>query len=321
MEPDGDSQRGSRVISGRPEAGRAVRRSAAVRHTVEYALLRLALVPIRLIGWRGVRRIGTFLGLIAFSVVRVRRRVTLDNLSCAFPGWSEHRRLQVARDCYRHFGVTFLELCLLPQLTRADVRRLVRLEHPEQFREAELGGKGALMATGHFGNWEFTGAAVTAWEYPLWVLARSQRNRRVDAFVTWARETVGMRVLHTNRALFGVPRALRRGEFVAVVADQDAGRGGVFVPFLGRPASTHAGVARFARHAGAPIIPCFSVRQPDGRYLLEMPGPMLVRTDLPPAAAELEALKRITAHLEDLIRRHPEQWFWMHRRWKTRPAR
>ncbi len=291
-----------------------------LRHRLEYALLRLLLLPIRLIGWEGRGRIGRFLGSIAFSLVRIRRRVTLDNLAHAFPDWSPERRLETARECYRNFGVTFLEICLMPRLDPGRIQAMIRLEDPGQFRDARLSGKGAVFATGHFGNWELTGAAVAAAGYPTWALVRRQRNSRVDSFITKAREASGLRTLHTDRALFGVPRALRRSEFVAVAADQDAGPGGVFISFLGRPASTPVGIVRFARRAGAPILPAFGVRQPDGTYLMEMPGPLWVRSDLPPEEAELQALTRFTSLLEERIRRYPEQWFWMHRRWKTRPA-
>ena len=133
------------------------------------------------------------------------------------------------------------------------------------------------------------------------------------------RESAGIRLLYTDRGLMPVMRALRGNGFVAFPIDQDAGRDGVFVEFLGRLASAPLGPVRFARRAGCPIIPGFCLRQPDGTYKLEMPGPVWVRTDLPPDEAEREALTRVTALLEEVVRRYPEQWFWMHRRWKTRP--
>ncbi len=314
---------GGEVVPPRGDRKRTRERPAWIgtrlRHTMEYALLRILLLPVGLVGWRGRVPVGRFLGSVTFSVLRIRRRVTLRNLAHAFPDWPEKRRLEVAGECYRNFGVTFLELCLMPLLDPRLARTIVRVENPGQYRDARLSGRGAVLATGHFGNWEMLGAAVAASGYPTWALVRRQRNGRVDSFVTKSRESTGLRTLYTDRALFGVPRALRRGEFVAIAADQDAGPGGVFIPFLGRPASTPDGIVRFARRTGAPIIPGFGVRQPDGTYLLEMPGPMWVRSDLPSREAELEALTRFTSLLEERIRRHPEQWFWMHRRWKTRP--
>jgi len=112
---------------------------------------------------------------------------------------------------------------------------------------------------------------------------------------------------------------LRANQFVVFPIDQDAGRDGMFVEFFGRQASTPLGAVRFARKTGCPIILGFCLRQQDGTYHLEMPGPVRVRADLPPAEAEREALSRMTSLLEEVVHRYPEQWFWMHRRWKTRP--
>lgn len=263
--------------------------------------------------------VGRGLGLFAFEVVRIRRAVTLDNLAHAFPEWSPRERLQVARDCYRHFGVTFLELCCFPGLTPSQIADRVRLENTRPFDLARAEGRGAVLLTGHVGNWELLGAAAAAAGYPFWVLVRRQSNPRVDAYVTQARESAGMRVLPADESLLPVWRALHRNEFVAFLSDQDAGRHGIFVPFFGRPASTPLGPIRFARRSGSPIVVGFALRRKDGRYRSEFFDPIHVRDDLPPEEAEREATERTVAQLEAVVRQYPEQWFWMHRRWKTKP--
>jgi KDO2-lipid IV(A) lauroyltransferase len=271
------------------------------------------------LSWGAARRVGQTLGTITFSALRIRRRVALDNLAHAFPAWTPARRLAVARECYRQFGTTFLELCLLPRTRPKDLIARAVLGDSEQFDAALREGHGAVIITGHLGNWEALGASLAARGYPLYGLVARQRNRRIDEQVRRMRESAGIRLLYTDRGLMRVMRALRGNGFVAFPIDQDAGRDGVFVEFLGRLVSAPLGPVRFARRAGCPMIPGFCLRQPDGTFKLEMPGPVSVRADLPPDEAELEALTRVTALLEEVVRRYPEQWFWMHRRWKTRP--
>jgi Kdo2-lipid IVA lauroyltransferase/acyltransferase len=295
------------------------REAKRVRHLLQYAFLRLLLLPLSRLSWSGIRRLGRALGLFTFEVLRIRRRVALENLSYAFPEWSASRRLEVARECYRQFGITFLELCRFPALPCQEVISRVLFPDLTPFARARDEGRGAVLLTGHLGNWELAGAALPTLGFPTWALVGPQRNRRVDAFITRAREATGMRVLRADAGLRPILRALRANEFVAFLSDQDAGRDGVFLPFLGRPASTPLGPVRFARMAGCPMIVAYAVRQADGRCLVEMPTPVRVRTDLPPDEAELEATGQAMAHLENVVRRHPEQWFWMHRRWKTRP--
>jgi KDO2-lipid IV(A) lauroyltransferase len=304
--------------------GRAAARPSPVgtraRHLIEYLLFRALLWLVSRLSWDGTRRLGRLLGSFAFGVIRLRRRVALDNLRQAFPGWTEGRRMEVARQCYRHFGITFLELCRLPRLSREQLTSRVRLAQPDLFNQARVEGRGAVLVTGHVGNWELSGASLPGFGFPTCVLVGRQHNRRIDAFVNRARESAGLRVLWADEGLRPILRALRANRFVAFLSDQDAGRDGVFVPFLGRLASTPLGPVRFARSGRCPIIFGYAIRQPDGTYLLEMPPPLRVREDLLPEEAELEATRRTVELLEDVIRRYPEQWFWMHRRWKTRPA-
>ncbi len=290
-----------------------------VKHLAEYLLFRGLLLVLSRLSWTKAQALGRALGSLTWRILRIRRRVTLDNLEHAFPDLPPFGRREIARSCYRQFGSTFLELCQLPRVAPPGILARTRITHPEYFEEARAQGRGAILLTGHIGNWEVGGAAVAQLGHPTWVLVRPQNNRRVDAYVTRARESSGMRVLSTDRGLRPVMRLLAANEFLAILADQDAGRDGVFVPFFGRPASTPLGPVRFARLARCPIIFGYGLRQPDGSFLLEMPPPLRVREDLPPLEAEMEALRRSVSYLEEMVRRYPDQWFWMHRRWKTAP--
>ncbi|MEZ4648697.1 MAG: lysophospholipid acyltransferase family protein [Candidatus Eisenbacteria bacterium] len=291
----------------------------SVRHRLEYALLRSVVFLVGLLPASGARWVGRGLGDFTFSVLRIRRRVTMENLSQAFPDWDPARVEGVARDCYRHFGITFLELARFPAMQDDDIRRLMTLVGEEHLERATRSGHGLVLCTGHFGNWEALGARVALQGHPIWVAAKTQSNPAVDAYVTAGREVRGMRVLKVEEGFRRMLRPLRDGEFMTFLFDQDAGRRGIFVEFFGRPASTPVGVVRFARMTRSPIVSGYSVRQPDGTYVAQLEPPILVREDLPAEEAEREALERLVAQLENKVREHPEHWFWMHRRWKTRP--
>ena len=301
-------------------ARRRFLRGSGFAHFTEYLLLRGLLAFVSRLDTKQVRGWGTALGRIAFDLVRLRRKVTTSNLARAYPEWVRDKVEEVARACYAEIGLTFLEMFAMAGWRMEARAARVHVVDPEQFATARDAGRGAVLLGGHLGNWELAGSAIAAFGHPTSVMVARQRNRRVDALVREARERAGMRVFYTDEGLRPVLRALRRGEFVAFLFDQDAGRTGRFVPFFGRPASSPIGPFRFARLADCPIIAGLSVRQADGTYRLEMPGPLRVARDLPPEVAEEEALARATVLLEEAVRRHPEQWFWMHRRWKTRPA-
>lgn len=290
-----------------------------LRHRGEYLLLRLALLAAAALPARAARGFGAWLGDLAFTVLRIRRRVTIENLAAAFPDWPQAQVERTARACYRHFGITFLELARFPSMRDDDLRNLVAMVGGEHFVDARRAGHGLVLCTGHFGNWEILGARAALDGMPIWVAAKTQRNPAIDTFVTRARELRGLHVLKVEEGFRRMLRPLRDGEFMTFLFDQDAGRRGIFVDFFGRPASTPVGVVRFARMSGCPIVAGYATRQPDGRYRAEIEPPFRVRNDLPPEEAEREALERLVAQLEARVRRHPEQWFWMHRRWKTRP--
>ncbi len=259
------------------------------------------------------------LGRFGMDVLRLRRKVTLDNLRSAFPEWSNDRIHDVARDTYRNITLTFLELCRLPGLRPEQIASQIRFASTDPMDAMHHAGTGAVFVTAHMGNWELLGAALAARGVPFNAVVATQSNPRVDRFVMKTREDVGIRCIRREFGLRPILQALRRGECVVFLSDQDAGRRGVFLPFLDRPASTPRGAARFARLTGCPLFVGFSVRQPDGSFLIDVQKPLNVRADLPALQAEREVLAEVNRLLEAAVRAYPSQWFWMHRRWKTRP--
>jgi KDO2-lipid IV(A) lauroyltransferase len=290
------------------------------KHWLELLGLGLFSAPARWGGERLGRPWARFWGRLAFDLFRIRRQVTLENLRHAFPDRPMAWRLRVARAAYGNFAETFLEVTLLARWGPEEILRRCPLRAGEEgLREALERGRGAILLSGHFGNWELMGGSLALRGYPVDFLVRPQRNPLVDARLQAWREAMGVGIIPVGQAVRRVYRALRAGRFVAILADQDAGRSGLFLPFMGRLASTAVGPAAFAYRARCPIILGHCLRTGPGELSVYLDPPVWPREGVP-EEQEVERLARIyTRRLEEIVRAHPEHWFWMHRRWKTRP--
>lgn len=292
-----------------------------LKHYVEYALLRILLFKLRLLPFRGALWVARRLGDFAFDVLRMRRTVTLQNLRAAFAMTrSEQELAGIARACYRNFAMTFVEFAFFAHQGIEDLERRMRITSSRHVREAAALGRGIIYLGGHVGNWEMMGACMGPLDRPLGVVVGGQRNPMVNRFITGLRSSVGMVPIRQGSALKEVIRTLRRDGRVALVADQDAGPGGMFIEFLGRPASTAIGPARFAYRTGAPVVIGLDRRLGNnGSHEARLYPPIIPDRSRP----EEEEIRRILTEyariLEGFVRRYPDQWFWMHRRWKTRP--
>jgi KDO2-lipid IV(A) lauroyltransferase len=262
--------------------------------------------------------------------LRIRRRVALENLAHAFPEKSRAELKNIARRSYENFGMMLLEYLRLPKLSEEELRRIITFRAPkdeEPLKQALALGKGAVCMTGHFGNWEYLGALFSALKYPMVYLYQEQNNPYVDRLIHETRTRMQMPSIPRGAALRGILKALRERKFVAILADQDAGSNGQFVDFLGRPASTGRGPAAFVLRSQAPIVFCVAIRQPGGKHAVECE--LLTfnfsKDGSQRGWSEEKQLRYITEAwtkvLEKYIRRYPDHWFWMHRRWKTRPGK
>ena len=255
---------------------------------------------------------------LAYYVLGIRKKVVLDNLSASFPDKSLSELKIIARNTYRQFATTMMELLYFPKWKKEDVDRMVSIEGKEVLDEALNGGKGAVIVSGHFGNWELLGAC-TAIHYKLNYVVGRQKNTMVDDLLNSYRSGKNIRLIPMKIALRGVMQALKKNEFLAILSDQDAHELGTFVNFFGRPASTPKGPAVFALRAGCPLIFCSIVRFGD-RFKAKfetVPRPQPSGDEEKDVQAYTQAY---TSLLESHCREHPDHWFWLHRRWKTHPS-
>ena len=265
--------------------------------------------------------LGTALGRAAYWILPGRRRVALDNLTLVYgDALSPADRAALARRCFEHLGVTVVECCLLFFGPAERLLGRVRGRGTEHIGEALAKGRGILFLTGHFGNWELLAATHGLAGFGLSVVVRPLDNPYLDAVIARARERSGLRAISKREAVQGVRAALARGQCIGILLDQDAGRDGVFVPFLGHAASTSRALAILALKTRAPVLPAFIHRLPDGGHelVLEPEIPLVLTGDLDHDI--LMNTARYSEAIERQVRDHPEQWFWVHRRWKSRPA-
>jgi KDO2-lipid IV(A) lauroyltransferase len=265
-------------------------------------------------------RIGAAIGAGMRWISPRHYRIVMANLRLAFGGEkSEEEMAAIAAACYRHLGKCLMEFIRLPAMNRDEIRRVTDLRGAEHLdRSLEL-GRGVILLTGHLGNWEMVGARIAADGYPLNVIARAQRQQELTDYVRRTREVAGMRVFHREVAVRRSLQALRRNELVGILLDQNAGAEGVFVEFFGHPASTAPGAAAFAIRTGAAVVPTFGWRNPDDSHTIQIDAPVPLVETGDREKDILDNTQRFAKITEDRIRAHPDQWFWLHKRWKSRP--
>ena len=243
------------------------------------------------------------------------------NLKLAFPEWTAKERRRTIRGVIRQVGWMAGEFAYFPRYTRESIERVVLLDGFENFAAARERGKGVLFLTGHMSAWELAPFAQALFGHPLHFLARPVENRRVDELVNRYRCLSGNQPIDKNASARAVLSLLRQGQTVGVLIDHNTSREeGVFVNFFGVPACTTSGLARLALRTGAAVVPGFLVWDAElGKYRLRFePEVELVRTG-DDERDVVENTARFTGEVEKFVRSHPDQWLWVHKRWKTRP--
>ena len=271
---------------------------------------------------RGVAR--SFAAMVArvlYTLLPRLRRTAEFNLRLAFPEWDEARRRGVIRGMVRNLGWMAAAFARLPRYTRENIEDVVILDGHENFLEGQRRGKGVLYLTGHIGAWELSSFAHALYGFPLHYMARPLDNARVDALVNRYRCLSGNQPIFKNESARSLLKILKEVGTVGILADQNTmPEEGVFVDFFGKSACTTTGIARVALHTDAAVVPGYAIwDQGIGKYRLRFePAVELART----GETEGDVLvntQKFAKVIEEIIRKYPEQWVWVHARWKTRP--
>jgi KDO2-lipid IV(A) lauroyltransferase len=252
-----------------------------------------------------------FLAFLWFDVLRIRRQVVLDNLRKAFPEWTEKQRLHTARTSLRHLGLNFIEYCYLPFLKRDNVDRYFEFHGLDVLNEALAKRKGVLLLTLHLGHGDLCAAAMAVKGYPMVMVSKFFKIQWLNDLWFGMRERVGMKFVGPRNSSFQLLRALKNGSVVVIPLDQFTGPPiGVRTKFFGIETGTAAGFAVMADRSEAPVISVYTVRKPDGRHAIHF-----VREIKEQGTASL-VTQRFNDELESFVRLYPDQWMWLHKRWK-----
>jgi len=284
----------------------------------------LVLAVARTLGWMPRSLARACAGLLTAGVYRAfgrLRRVGRRNLELAFPELTAAERERILRGVYRSLGRQLVEFCRMTRYTPENTRDWIATEGLQNYLAAQDRGKGVLIVTGHLGAWELSSFYHSLMGHPMGMVIRRLDNRRLDAYVNGIRCLHGNRVLHKDDFARGLLTAMRAGDTVGILMDTNmTPPQGVFVEYFGRPACTASGLARVALKTGAAVLPGFMLwEQAQGRYVLHF-GPELQFVRTGNAEADIVAATQVcAAATEDWVRRYPDQWLWIHRRWKTRP--
>jgi KDO2-lipid IV(A) lauroyltransferase len=293
-----------------------------MQERLEYGLV---VVVARSLGWmpRGVaRRLADALTWGVYRIMGRLRGVGLRNLERALPELNAAERERILRGVFRHLGWQLVEFCRMTRYTAENTRNWIRTEGLEHYLAAQARGKGVLVLTGHLGAWELSSFYHSLMGHPMGMVIRRLDNRRLDEFVNGIRCLHGNQVLHKDDFARGLLTAMRAGHTVGILMDTNmTPPQGAFVKFFGLDACTATGLAHVARKTGAAVLPGFMLWEPgERRYVLHF-GAELEIPHTADVAADILAGTQLCAQVtESWIRRYPDQWLWIHRRWKTRPA-
>jgi KDO2-lipid IV(A) lauroyltransferase len=293
----------------------------SLRHRLEYLAVTSVVAGVRLMPMRVVLGCGSLLGAAFYWFDGPHRRRALRNIQAAFPLRSPGECRTVARGMFGHFGRLLTVLLKFSTMTPQQMLARVRFEGDERVRAAHAQGKGVLLFTGHFGFWEIN-ALVHALELnPISVLARPLDNPLLHNLLESTRMRTGNSVIYRRGAIRRVLRALESNQAVAVLIDQHIQTAdAVYVDFFNRPAATTSALAALALRTGAPVVPCFALPLPGGRFRM-----VYEHAVDPPSTEEPDAVREFTQRCTDVlemyVRRYPDLWLWMHRRWRDLEAK
>lgn len=297
-----------------------MKRTKRITQAIEFWSVRALIAMIGIVPLGVLRGAGASLGWIAFNLIRIRRRVALANIRRALgPRPSDAEIAKIGLRSYQNMGRSLVEFASFGKLSADKVASMVEFEGTHHFDDVLAAGTGAIVFAGHFDNWELLGAATARHGYPVHFLVGEQSNKRVDALMNDLRRAQGIGIISREAALKRVLRELSRNQIIAMLPDQNAGRTGVFVDFFGKPASTYRGPATFALKHGCPVIPAFIIRRPGRPHRAVIERPIWPDREAEKEEAVQKLTQECTNVLMEYIRRYPDHYFWVHRRWKTQP--
>lgn len=283
-----------------------------------YYLLKTISTLVSWLPYSVVVIIGKGLGRIYHKVAK-KQRLRAERTIKERLGYDDQKAYETIRRVFIQLAITFMEMLYMPALNKKNIHKYVTFDRPDVLWDAVNEGKGVVMLACHMDNWEWLGAALAMNDFPLSAVEKPQPNRVYSDFMNELRRNAGQEIFaRGSNEIIGCARAMKKGRMLGLIADQDGGYDGIFVPFLGKMASTPAGPAYFARKFKAPIIPIFIVRNPDGYgHKAIVKDPIRYEFTGDQKADDYNVTLKMTQEVEKIIKEYPDNWLWFQHRWNT----
>lgn len=288
-----------------------------IKNRFEYFLFTSFISVFSLIGIKRARHAAHFLAFLFYYVIPIRKSTVTANLRLAFPDLPAEELKSLSYRCYYSFAVTIIEIMCIPRLKTDELKKMVNCPELELIRKKYDEGKGVVLLTAHFGNWELGAVSIgSQLGFPLYVAAKSQRNRLVGDWLNMMREKFGNKVVMLGMSFRNIFKELKSSHIIGLVGDQRGDPDGPRVTFMGISSAIYPGTAVLAIRTGAPVIVCIVARQKDFSYRAFVE--VIETSELEGTDDDkiIEINQRYSSILEKYIRIYPEQWLWMHKRWK-----
>lgn len=289
-----------------------------MKDKIEYIIVRFLVFIFRLLPYNLAFSIGEFIGYLLYLIDKKHKNIARENLEKAFCKENNKREIDaIIKEVFKNIGRSFIEFINLPKL-KNKLREIVKIEGIENLHKAFEKKKGVIAIVSHFGNWELIGATFpTIYPGGCSAIAFPQGNVLTDKLINDIRRNAGLKIIFTGLSVKNVLKSLNKGEIIGFLADQDAGDGGVFVDFFGRKASTAKGPISLALRSGVPVIMVFIIRENKKTHRMVITEELILDITGDEEKDILVNTGKWVRILEDFIRKYPQQWFWVHRRWKT----
>jgi len=288
-----------------------------MQNILEYILFISLSYFFRFCGLNLARKFSSPLANLFFYIIPIRKKVVFENLNKAFPEFNAYKIKRIAFDCYKNFIISLIEIMCIPAMSKDEIINMLPLSNADLIKKKYIEGKGVILLSAHFGNWEYIAASVSARiDISFYVVVKPQRNPFVNNWMNKVRTKWINKIIPLGISIRQVYRELKNRNIVAMVADQRGPFEGIRVKFFEINTAVFSGPAMLAIKTGAPIIYGLTIRQPDYSYRIILEEIDL--NNLPENEEEkvIEISQRHTSFLEKFIKQYPEQWFWMHKRWK-----
>ncbi|MBD3181212.1 hypothetical protein GF312_02900 [Candidatus Poribacteria bacterium] len=293
-----------------------------IRDCLIYVFVSLTSQLVQNIPRKASLRLGVHLGNLIYQVVKKRRQITLKNLEMAFGKEKSQEEIQqIARRSFQNMGKTMIEFLSSPRYTPEDFKDFVRYEGIENIRPYIEAGKGVIFISAHFGNWEMIMLSVTYFLCPIYAVVQEFKHTKLDSLINNYRSQYDSKVVKKDKAVRDGLRILKNGGILAILADQNAGENGVFIDFFGVLASVPKGPVVMAQRTGAILVNILDTRQEDDTHIITISPPVELENTGDPEQDIIVNTTKFVKYLENTIRKYPDQWLWMHNRWKTRPQK